>query len=156
MNSVVVWPLLFKWGLWWEMLRDISYHKATPQSEGKHGIHLHIHILDWTTKNANQCPTKSVMCLNKAETDSSLNLLHKYYSDKNYFSTEGVSQDGCFTVLSRKGKFIICILSRISSCTEYLPTGSKCQEAIQWLLKNKNTKVRMKTSHTAYHTNKEI
>ena len=37
--GVVVWPLLLKWGLGWEMLGDISYHKATLQSEGKHGIH---------------------------------------------------------------------------------------------------------------------
>ena len=36
---VVVRPLLLKWGLGWEMLGDISYHKATLQSEGKHSIH---------------------------------------------------------------------------------------------------------------------
>ena len=27
------------------MLGDISYHKATLQSEGKHSIHIHIHML---------------------------------------------------------------------------------------------------------------
>ena len=26
------------------MLEDISYHKATLQSEGKHSIHIHIHM----------------------------------------------------------------------------------------------------------------
>ena len=36
---VVVRPLLLKWGLGWEMLGDISYHKANLQSEGKHSIH---------------------------------------------------------------------------------------------------------------------
>ena len=36
--GVVVWPLLLKWGLGWEMLGDISYHKATLQSEGKHSF----------------------------------------------------------------------------------------------------------------------
>ena len=41
--GVVVWPLLLKWGLGWEMLGDISYHKATLQSESKHSIHIHIH-----------------------------------------------------------------------------------------------------------------
>ena len=35
----MVWPLLLKWGLGWEMLGDISYHKATLQSKGKHSIH---------------------------------------------------------------------------------------------------------------------
>ena len=38
--GVVIWPLLLKWGLRWEMLGDISYHKATLQSEGKHSILL--------------------------------------------------------------------------------------------------------------------
>ena len=33
--GVVVWPLLLHWGLGWEMLRDISYDKATLKSEGK-------------------------------------------------------------------------------------------------------------------------
>ena len=33
--GVVVWPLLLHWGLGWEMLGDISYDKATLQSEGK-------------------------------------------------------------------------------------------------------------------------
>ena len=33
--SVVVWPLLLHRGLGWEMLGDISYDKATLQSEGK-------------------------------------------------------------------------------------------------------------------------
>ena len=36
--GVVVWPLLLKWGSGWELLGDISYHKATLQSEGKHSI----------------------------------------------------------------------------------------------------------------------
>ena len=36
--GVVVWPLLLKRGLGWEMLGDISYHKATLQSEGKHSF----------------------------------------------------------------------------------------------------------------------
>ena len=40
--GVVVWPLLSKWGLRWEMLGDISL-ATTLQSEGKHSIHFHIH-----------------------------------------------------------------------------------------------------------------
>ena len=48
--GVVVWPLLLKWGLGWEMLGDISYHKATLQSEGKQSIHIHIHIHIWKNK----------------------------------------------------------------------------------------------------------
>ena len=44
-SGVVAWPLLLKGGLGWEMLGDISYHKATLQSEGKHSIHIHIHML---------------------------------------------------------------------------------------------------------------
>ena len=44
-SGVVVWSLLFKWGLGWEMLGDMSYHKATLQSEGKLSIHIHnIHM----------------------------------------------------------------------------------------------------------------
>ena len=30
-------------GLGWEMLGDISYHKAILQSEGKHSIHIYSH-----------------------------------------------------------------------------------------------------------------
>ena len=37
--GVVVWPLLLKWGLGWEMLGDVSYHEATLQSDGKHSVH---------------------------------------------------------------------------------------------------------------------
>ena len=33
--GVVVWPLLLHRGLGWEMLRDIRFDKATPQSGGK-------------------------------------------------------------------------------------------------------------------------
>ena len=33
--GVVVWPLLLHRGLGWEMLGDISYDKASLQSEGK-------------------------------------------------------------------------------------------------------------------------
>ena len=33
--AFVVWPLLSHRGLGWEMLGDISYDKATLQSEGK-------------------------------------------------------------------------------------------------------------------------
>ena len=44
-SGVVVWSLLFKWGLGWEMLGDMSYHKGTLQSEGKLSIHIHnIHM----------------------------------------------------------------------------------------------------------------
>ena len=38
--AVVVWPFLLKRGLGWEMLRDISYHKATLQSKGRHSMHF--------------------------------------------------------------------------------------------------------------------
>ena len=45
--GVVVWPLLLKWGLGLKMLGDISYHKATLQSEGKHSFTFTFTTQSW-------------------------------------------------------------------------------------------------------------